>query len=155
MSGREQCSKPDAQTLFARMHKNSYSDSPRITKTKASFSRKHFSMDVMEARCQSVYRKNVVEKWNDYAREKTAINIIVHSERTKDDEKKKVILCSAEPFHGQRVKNLVRNAIENPETREYWQRRRKTSLCRVYFEHVFRGSEEAHCATLKKKRLYA
>lgn len=64
-------------------------------------------------------------------------------------------MSSLDPFHGQRVKDLVNRAKENVELRRFGQGEWGTCLHGVYYRHVFRGSEVVSSAVMEDLNLQA
>lgn len=93
--------------------------------------------------------------WDEYAEAEPATYITVHRKDTEDRRVGKVIVGSAEPFHEQRVENVIESTLENTERRKFPQRGKKTSLRGFFNMHVFRDSGAASCSVLKEMNLMA
>lgn len=90
------------------------------------------------------------EKRNQYARLGTATYFIVHREKTGPSGDRKVVVGSAEQFHGYGVDDVLIRAKKNAEPRECPEKRSRTRLHGLYFRPVFCVDEVVECPLLSQ-----
>lgn len=114
-------------TAFAGISESSDSDSPGERDAMVNFSSKPPFMALVDTTSRSIYRGDMIGKWDEYEQ----------AERV------------------QRVTNMTESANENATLWEFSQEERKTFLHGFYDRRVFRGSEVAESAVLNKMSLKA
>lgn len=74
----------------------------------------------------------------------------MHRRKAQGNGKEKVVLGWTEPFHGQRVKYMIRSSEMNAKPRQCRQGRGKKNLHGLYYRLFFSGSEVVDCAVLRQ-----
>lgn len=117
-SSRCGCSDLDTAEAFARVLRSLDLDSPRVRCDKVCYSSEQPFTAVMQFTSSSTYKKNMHKQRDEYARAGTGTYRIVYRKSKKGSAKSKVAMGVVEPFHGQRVKDVVGGARKNVESQK-------------------------------------